>query len=955
MANFKTLDFDISGMTCTSCSTRIENKLITLPCVQQATVNYATKRARVVVEDQTDPQHITGFINSIDPDVKKFTASYISPSNEKTYYFSILGMVDANDAKLIKEKLEQQKENLNSFSVNYSTGVAVVTAYSFGGKEQSEAIAINIKKVIESAVSDKKITATRFAPKTNEPTATIDGPVYRRRAIINALVGIPLFLLSGFIPPPITVAGQLIGFFLGGITLGLMYKTGKEFYRGAWDRLVKDRSSDMNTLIALGTGSAWIYSMLVVLVPGLFPLAALQYHFLAVNMILGIINFGKGIRANAEQQTKNKVQKLAQVYVNLQPQHARVIGKRKFKDNMLKKDNNNIVETHYLQIKKGDIVQILKDKRVPVEGVIISDSETMVDEETLTGEPGGSNKKKGDEVSSGSLNLKNTIYIRATRDGKDGHLTRVIADVNKSSGTKPPSISKLVDKLAVVFVPAITLIAGFSALGWYFLGPVPALPWMLKSGMSVLLCACPCALGLATPISTAIGMYNLFNKKILVHDASALEVAAHLNVVVIDKTGTVTHSVVHDVSVCEKNKEDWTNQKVIQYAASLERSFDHPIAQSFINQNFNHDFLHCTDQTKHEEGVLGIVNGANLHIGSLQHLQTHNVNIPASCKAEEERNEKNGMSSVYFAVNGECIAVVACKHQIRKDAKKLVDELKDRGIEVIMLTGDQKEPAKDVARKIGITKVVAKSSAKDKQLFIKDLIKQGLIVAMVGDGVNDVPAMKEADLAIAVGSWTHASSVAKVATQQLNFIPFLIMAKETMNNIHQNLYWTGFYNLLSLTAATGLLYYLFGFSLNPVVASLLMAFSSVSVVINSMRLTNKIDYAMGVYEGKIKPPANTFEKIMQYIPFRGLLDLLISTIIVKPAEDKTVPQSPVKGASMKLPAGRSTLPGYRHRSSPPGSPDKRKHDPILISDADLDNIVIKSEPGDEARGRVYST
>ncbi len=942
MANFKTLDFDISGMTCTSCSARIERTIAALPFVKEASVNYVTKRARVVVDEKTSPQVIINVVNGIKAIDKKFSASWLSPEYEKTYYYSILGMSSANDAKQIKEKLEQQKENINSFSVNYSTGVAVVTAYTPPGSDKSKEIAEKIKSVIEAAVEGKRVVATRFAPRTTDDAPKEDGSSYRRRALVNALVGIPLFLLSGFIPLPLTAAGQLIGLFIGGVTFGIMWQTGKEFYRGAWDRLVKERSSDMNTLIAMGTGSAWVYSMLIVLVPGLFPLAALQYHFLAINMILGIVNLGKGLRANAEQQTKNKVQKLAQVYVNLQPQHARVL-KSEYKEGMFKNDleNPNFVELHYQQIKKGNIVQVLKDKRVPVEGVIINDIETLVDEETLTGEPGACPKRQGQEVSSGSLNLKNTIYIRATRDGKDGHLSKVIADVNKSSGTKPPSISKLVDQLAVVFVPLITVIAGFSALGWYFLGPTPALPWMLKSGMSVLLCACPCALGLATPISTAIGMYNLFNRKILVHDASALEVASQLTVVVIDKTGTVTHSAVESVAV-NKALPNWTSDKVIQYAASLENSFDHPIAQSFINKNSSHDFLHCEDAVKHEEGVTGKVNGSPMVIGSLQHLEAHNIRIPSSCTDQEAANDLLGISSVYVAVDGECVAVVACKHQARKDAKALVDGLKARNIQVIMLTGDEKEPAKAVAREIGITKVVAKQSSKEKEMFIEDLISQGEIVAMVGDGINDIRAMKKAHLAIAVGSWTHASSVAKVATQQLNFIPFLIMAKETMGNIHQNLYWTGFYNLLSLTAATGLLYYLFGFILNPVVASLLMAFSSFSVVINSMRLTNRIDYTMAVYEGKIQPPTTFFGKLMEYVPFRGLFGVLQSAMATKQSDELKQSPSPEKQLPVPVMPKRKSGPVVhlaKKNSSPPSSPSKDK-DFILIADAD-----IKQEPG----------
>ncbi len=933
MAGYKILDFDISGMNCGSCSSLIETTLSTLNYVYEVNVNWVTKRAIVVVKDDITPQIIISKIEEAD---NKFKAVYRSPEFEKTYYFRIKGMNDADDVRKIKEKLEEQsegKESLNSVEINYSTNVALITAYA-PDAARSKKVAAEIKATIESAIKNKPLVATRFMPKIKEEVSNQDGSHYRRRAIINALVGIPLFLLSGLVPLPLTLSGQLIGLFIGGITFGVMWQTGKEFYKGAWDKFYHQRSSDMNTLIALGTSSAFFYSMLIVVVPWLFPLAALQYHFVAINMILGIVNLGKGLRANAEQQTRSKVQKLAQVYVKLQPQHGRVLN-LPYKEGMTI-NNSMFVEKHYLQIKKGDIVEVLKEKRVPVEGVIISNTKTTVDEETLTGEPSNT-KGKGDEVSSGTLNKKNTILIRATKDGKDGHLTRIIQDVNKSSATKPP-ISKLVDRLAVVFVPVIVAIAGVSVLGWYFLGPAPVLPWMIKSGMSVLLCACPCALGLATPISTAIGIYKQLHKKILVHDASALEVASQVNTVVIDKTGTLTHSVVHDVAVVPQ-MPDWTKEKVIQYAASLERSFDHPIARSFVNENSSHDMLYCEGAEKDEEGVYGIVNGLNVLVGSAQHLKRHNVIVPDDCLAQELINEKEAMSSEYVAVEKNCIATVACKHKIRTDAKKLIDGLKARDIKVIMLTGDQKEPAKAVAHMLEINLCVYKKSSKEKAEYIEKLIKEGNIVAMVGDGVNDIDAMGKAHLGIAVGSWTHASSVAKVATQQLDFIPFLIMAKETMNNIHQNLYWTGFYNLLSLTAATGLLYYAFGFVLNPIVASLLMAFSSFSVVINSMRLAHNIDYAMNLYEGKIQPPRNMFEKLKQYIPFQGLVDVLLSAVSIKKTEDKVAVGT---DGAQALPQPLQRIPSINtplKKRSPPSSPQKGNKEPIVVEDT-----KIKQEP-----------
>ncbi len=931
----KTLYYDIDGIMCNSCTKLIETGLLKDKEVEDVSINLATKRARVVVKENTPPKYIIDAISAIDT---KFVAKWLPPEDEKTYYFSVRGMTSPKDAQLIKDKLNERKEDINSSSVNYSTGIATITTFAPKDQEQSKILSKKLKKLIKEAIEGREIKAKRIKPEANEVPAHDTSTQYRRRALVNALVGIPLLLLSPFIPLPLTLMGQFIGIFIGGVIFGVMWQTGKEFYKGAWNQLVKNRSSDMNTLIALGTSSAWIYSMLIVLIPGMFPLAALQYHFLAINMILGIVNLGKSLRANAEHQTKNKVKSLAQVYVDLQPQYAKVL-RSEFKEDMLRQglSEQSFKEIHYKQIKEGDIVQVMKDQRVPVEGVIISDDPTFVNEETLTGEPEGRNKSKGDEVCSGSLNMKHTIYIRASRDGKEGHLTKVIDDVNKSSATKPPSISKLVDRLAVVFVPMIVSIAALSACGWFLLGPVPALPWMIKSVMSVLLCACPCALGLATPISTAIGMYKQFNKKILVHDAAALEIAAQVNTVVFDKTGTLTSPAIHHAYI-PAGSDNWSQEEVIQFAASLEKSFDHPIAKSFMTGNSSHDFLPCEQPEKKDEGVSGIVAERMVVIGSLAHLESKQIVVPEECKQESIQNELKGMSSVYVAIDAE-VFLVAFKHEIRKDARETIEQLRARDIEIFMLTGDQEEPAKVVARELGIRKVFAKMGSRDKKDFVLELKAHHRIVAVVGDGLNDIEAMEAADLGIAVGSWTHASSVAKVATQQLNFIPLLIMARETMNNIHQNLYWTGFYNLLSLTAATGLLYYIFGFVLNPVVASLLMAISSISVVINSMRLSRQIDYKMAIYEGKIQPPTTLLEKIQQYIPFQGVFDALL-TAFSSSAEDQ--PAARARGAEQ---IASRVRPG---QYSPPNTPVKGKQTTIFKGRSDqpiyiFDDIEIKKE------------
>ncbi len=925
----------------------IEKALQAEKYVKEVSINALTKRARIVVDSNTDPQTIVRAISEVD---KKFLAFWLSPKTEKTFYFSIEGMTSNQDASQISTALNAQKENVKSCEVNYSTNTATITTFAPDDIEKITEIANRFQSEIAKSITTHSIVVKRFLPRINDERNINKASQYYNRALTNGLVAVPLILLSGFIPLPLTIAGQLIGLFIGGVTFGVMWKTGKEFYSDAWSQLIKHgfRGSNMNTLIALGTGSAFVFSMLIVIAPALFPIAVLQYHFLAINMILGIINLGRGIRANAEEQTKSKVQKLAQVYVNLQPQTGRRL-ELAFKDKILNNENLDddikeyIKEIPYTDIKEGDIIQVHKGKRFPVEGIILSECGTVVDQETFTGESKHCAMAKGQEVYSGSLNLKNSVFIRSTVAGSKGNLTRLIADVDKSSASKP-SISKLVDRLAVVFAPTILIISLITAISWFFLGPVPVLPLMFKNAMNVLLFACPCALGLATPISIAIAMFKLFHKKILVHDALILESAAKADTVVFDKTGTLTKPVVSDVYI-GRNDRKWTRAEITQYIASLEKGFDHPIAKSFVTENSTQELLPCINAKKDEQGVSGKVNNVEVLVGNLSHLETAKIEVPEVFKIHESQFADKGMTSVYVAMDKKCVAVIGLKHEIRPDAKKTIEDLQARNIDVIMLTGDKREPAKAVAKELGILKVNWEHDSKMKKEFILSLKKKNRVVIMVGDGVNDAEALVVADVGIAVGSWTHASSVAKVATQNLNFVPMLIIAKEAMKNIHQNLCWTAFYNLLGLIAATGLLYPMFGFVLNPIIAGMSMALSSIFVVVNSTRLSYKVDYEVGVYENTIVLPNTLYQKIKQLFSFGGLIQSFKSAIMFNPQDTEIhnvdTPLSPMNVAANKPSAVLMT----RRSLTPPSSPQKKPAPSIASAPFLLeDEVQYKSEP-----------
>jgi Cu+-exporting ATPase len=872
---YVTYFFEIKGMTCTGCSEPIKNVLELKRYVRdKVDINLATHRARVMVEEGTDANQIVNDIKALG-----FDATWLTFRNEKTFCYAIKGLTEAKQANVISEALNKNRAYVKSCEVNYSTNTVTVTTFVSNDKEKQALLERQIKLDIQSAIPGQNLTIMSIEPPKSDVLRGDNPKLFYRKAVINALAALPWILLASFIPLPITLLGQGVGLFIGGVTLTVMWVTGKEFYIDAWKKLVKERTSDMNTLIALGTGSAWIYSMILVLVPWLFPVAALQYQFLAVNMILFIVNCGKGLRAKAQERSKEQSQSLAQVSTRLQPQY---VKRCKFSlDKPLQFDHGvEYEEVHFHEIKKGDIIQVKVNERFPVEGVILNDVSTFVNQETLTGESKVCDKKQGDEVFSGSLNTTNTVYIQATCDGKDGHLSRVLEDVAKSSSTKP-SISKLVDRLAVIFAPTIVCLSVLTAIGWYLLGPVPQIAFMLKSAISVLLYACPCALGLATPISTTLGIYKLFNKGILVHNATALESASQVDTVVFDKTGTLTTPVISEFFVAdpENNQPTWSKLEILRHVASLEQGLEHPIAKAFerayVNQKTRQPLSQpeANSLKKDEQGVSGRVNNKDILAGNLSHLESRHP-VPELFKQQEAENAKNGMTSIYVSIEKQCVAVIGFKHEIRDDAKKAIEDLKKMNIDIFMLTGDEQGPADAVAAKLGIPKIYAKCNAEKKKKIIAELRKEGRVVAMVGDGLNDLPPIDEADVGIALGPWTNASATADIALQNLNIPVMLIIAKETMRNIRQNLLWTAFYNLFGIIAASGMLYPFFGFILNPVIASMFMAVSSLFVVMNSSRLAYKIDEVIALYEGKDVAPQTWFQKLIHFLS----LDSLIQTI-----------------------------------------------------------------------------
>lgn len=956
MSSETVLYFEVEGMVCGACTDTVETSIRNMAqeekdventlnqkkfgsgskFIEEVSVNLLTKRVRVVSQEDIDPQAIVKLLKEFG-----YEARYIEPMTEKKLYFSLSGLSSSLEARKLEEMLKK-KAYTKSCEVNFSTHSVTIISCVSNDAEMEDTIARQVKTDMES-FEGINVKATRIRPPIDEDATTQDPRLFYYNAMINGIAGLILIAINGLLPPPVSLAGKLIGLLIGSATLAVMIKTGKEFYVRAWGEMKRKQPSTMDTLVALGTGSAWMYSMLVVL--GLLPAMAMDSQFLAVNMILGIINLGNGLKTKAQEDTKRKVRSFSQVFLNLQPQIARRF-KNKFHDSLLNKENaaelaQSIEQISYLDIKEGDVLLVGDDERIPVEGIIISKNPTYVNKETLTGESVQAPKKKGESVPSGGL-TRDMIVIRASRNGPEGNLTKMKAHIEKAKESKP-STSNLVNRIASYFVPTILSIAALTALGWFIFGPAPVLPWVIEKVTSVLLCACPCAFGLSFPISTALWMYQSLRKGILIKHADALESVVKADTYVFDKTGTLTETLVDTIFVGHNQGSQEDNEarakNIIQYVASLEHEFiqqkkcAHPIARAFVDKNYQSELLPCTKVDKEGQGISGIVENTSILVGSHKLLTSRGVKIHPDFVALAKQNK--GKTSVYIAFNNECVALASLSHVITEEAFYTIKELKKRKVDIFMLTGDTEGPAKSVAQQLGISKVYYDHEIDHKEAFIKNLKKQGRYVILVGDGWNDVPGMAAADLSIAVGSSVDASSEAKITVEKLDYLPLLNdMAKQTMSNIHQNLCWTAFYNAISLTIATGVIYFIIGVSLNPVVASVGMAISSLFVVANSSRLKGDLDYLIRLHEGKEEPPRTWFQKIIHILSLRSFYQMIEIFLLshdedIKPTKMKSAPPSPKK----------------------PPSPQKSPFPPnALVMDLTMDQpITIKQEPGVEVQ------
>ncbi len=656
----------------------------------------------------------------------------------------------------------------------------------------------------------------------------------RRKMIIATIFALPLFLISmsEMIPnnPLYKLMPQYnwnwVQFFL---SLPVVFYACWMFFVRAWKSIVS-LNLNMFTLIGIGTGVAWIFSVFALLFPDIFPeefkseTGTVHAYFEAAAVVLTLVLLGQLLEAKAHAQTGSAVREL----LKLAPTDAVLVTPE---------GKDKIISVH--DIEKGNLLRVKPGDKIPVDG-IITEGGGSIDESMITGEPIPVDKEAGDAVSSGTINGTKSFVMRAEKVGAETLLSQIIEMVNNASRSRAP-IQKLADQIAKYFVPTVLVISLLTFFVWYFVGPAPALVYAFVNAIAVLIIACPCALGLATPMSVMVGVGKGAKNGVLIKNAEALEKMNKINVLITDKTGTLTEgkpSVEKVVSFGKKSEEE-----LLKIVASLNQSSEHPLAQAMIKaaEKQSISLVKTEDfDSVSGKGVIGNVDGEKIALGNKSLLEQYKIALPTEINEAVVAEQQQGKTVSYISIDGKAEGYISISDAIKESSAKAVKELQNKGIEVIMVTGDNANTAAAVAEKLGLANFKASALPQDKLRYIKDLQQQGKVVAMAGDGINDAPALAQSDVGIAMGTGTdvaiESAEITLVKGDLSGIVKAYNLSHATMKNIKQNLFFAFVYNVLGVPIAAGVLFPFFGLLLSPMIAALAMSFSSVSVIANSLRL-----------------------------------------------------------------------------------------------------------------------
>lgn len=644
-----------------------------------------------------------------------------------------------------------------------------------------------------------------------------------RDTFIALGLGVPLMVYGLFIGEMTvtTSTERIVWLGVGLLTLSVMVTSGRHFYIGGW-KSIGAHTANMDTLIALGTGAAWLYSMVVVIFPELLPMLARHVYFEATAMIIGLINLGLALEVKARGRTSEAIKRL----IGLQAKTARVV-----------RDNKEI-DIAIEDVVLDDVVRIRPGDKIPVDGVVI-EGKTAMDESMLTGEPMPVEKFIGDTVATGTINKSGSILFRATRVGKDTALARIIDMVKHAQNSKPP-IGRLADVISQYFVPMIMIIAVISGLLWLNFGPEPTVAFAVVSATTVLIIACPCALGLATPMSVMVGVGKAAEAGVLIRNGEALQSASKITTMVVDKTGTITlgEPKVTDIVLANASKDE----ELLHFAASLESGSEHPLALAIIESAQERGVKGGSVDSFNAiagHGIEGIVDGKKVSFGNERLMRLEGVEIDAYID-QAQALASEAKTPMFMAVDNVLAGIIAVADPIKEDSIEAIKRLQGNGLRVIMLTGDNRATAEAVALKVGIDEVFAEVLPEDKTNKVIELQMAGEIVGMTGDGINDAPALAMANVGFAIGTGTdvaiESADVTLMRGSLHGLADAIAVSKATLSNVKQNLFGAFIYNAAGVPIAAGVLYPFFGILLNPVIAGAAMAFSSLTVVMNANRL-----------------------------------------------------------------------------------------------------------------------
>ena len=806
----KRIDLPITGMTCASCSARVQNTLSDHKGIESASVNLAAEKASIYY----NPSEIS--INDVISLIKDLGYGVMVSKID----LPITGMTCASCVKRVQDTLASLN-GVVSASVNLATEKATLEyvpaqvntgdfkkalrgiGYDILEVEQGEDIVETEKREREKAYNQLKTKLITGASLT----VLVFIFMLWEKIGLSAIIDIPKqvnFMLQFFIQTPV------------------QFWVGRQFYSGAITA-ARHRTTNMNTLIAVGTSAAYLYSVTATFFPSVFEIKgySAEVYFDTAATIIVLILLGRLLEARAKGRTSEAIKKL----IGLQPKTARVILDGEEKDIPVE------------DVESGTIIIVRPGEKIPVDGVV-TEGYSSVNEAMVSGESIPVEKVAGNEVIGATINKSGSFKYRATKVGRDSMLSQIINMVQEAQGSKPP-IARLADKIASIFVPAVMGIAMLTFLIWFMFGPEPAFTYAMLNFVAVLIIACPCALGLATPTSIMVGMGKGAENGILIRGAEALETSHKINAIVFDKTGTLTKGepVVTDIIISGSNEND-----LLFYSASAEKGSEHPLGEAIINKakEKNIKLEDPADfQAVHGQGIKATIKGISVLLGNIEFMNNEKIVIKDLLQSSE-RLSGEGKSPMYVAAEGKAIGIIAVSDTLKESSISAIKALRKLGIETAMLTGDNKRTAAAIAKQAGIDTVLAEVLPEDKANEIKKLQAENKVVAMVGDGINDAPALAQADVGIAIGTGTdvamEASDITLISGDLRGVVTSIALSRATLRNIRQNLFLAFIYNTVLIPVAAGILFPFFGILLNPMFAAAAMGMSSVTVITNALRL-----------------------------------------------------------------------------------------------------------------------